>query len=471
MLSTVRRRLTRIARPVAVAVLSLAAVVAPAAEAWGWEPGVDVSRYQHSTSLDWAKVQADGVEFAFIKATEGRTYTNPYFADDWAATTALGLYRGAYHFARPSTGTAAAQARYFVDVAGLADQPGDLPPVLDLESTGGLGVSALQTWTASFLTTVETLTGRTPIIYCSPSFWRDHLGDSTAFTRYPLWIAHYTSAAQPSLPGGWTTWAFWQNTSSGRVNGISGNVDQDRFNGSLDDLKVLAQVSPEPAPVPPPTGTTDPGDPVPADPAATTTALSAGTSAAYVGQSVTFAGSVLTRDGSLPVAGHTVALARRPVGSTSWVRVATATTDANGQVSVSTVLDQAASYRARLLGDSSYLSSASAPVDVALLGKQATRLTIGRMAARVRRGHPVTIYGHLTLPDASGVAGQRVVLFSRVLGTSTWRRVGTGTTIAPTGWWQVVARPRRAVAFKAFYEGSAAYDPAHSTQVAVRVRR
>lgn len=468
MLLTLRRCLTRIARPVAVAVLALAAVVAPAAEAWGWEPGVDVSRYQHSTSLDWAKAQADGVEFAFIKATEGRTYTNPYFADDWAATTALGLYRGAYHFARPSKGTAAAQATYFVDVAGLADQPGDLPPVLDLETSGGLGVAALQSWTSTFLTTVENLTGRTPIIYCGPYFWRTYLGDSTAFTRYPLWVAHYTSAAQPLLPGGWTTWTFWQNTSRGQVNGISGNVDEDRFNGSLTDLQVLAQVPADPAPTTPPTETPAP---VPVEVAATTTTMSADATAAYAGQSVTFAGAALTRDGGAPVAGHTVALARRPAGSTSWSRVATGTTDAAGQVSLTAVLDGSASYRARLVGDSSYLSSVSAPVDVTQLGRQPTELTIGRTAARVRPGRAVTIYGHLTRPEGTGVAGERVVLLGRQLGTSTWHWVGAGVSVAPTGWWQVVARPRRPHAYKAVYRGSAAYEAAQSTQVAVRIRR
>ena len=243
---------SRLVRPAALAVVTLSLLVGTAAGAMGYEQGIDVARYQHSTSLDWAKVQADGVEFAFIKATEGRTYTNPYFVPDWASTTQLGIYRGAYHFARPSTGTAAAQAKYFVGVAGTAGGFGDLPPVLDLEDSGDLTVSGLRTWVSNFLQTVESLTGRTPIIYCSPSFWSSSLGDSTAFTHYPLWIAHYTGDAQPRLPGGWTTWTFWQNTSTGTVDGISGNVDMDRFNGTLDQLQVLANASGV-APPPPPT--------------------------------------------------------------------------------------------------------------------------------------------------------------------------------------------------------------------------
>ncbi len=482
-----RRILARPVRPVTALLAALVMVASTSAAAWAYEPGVDVSGYQHSTSLDWSQVQASGVEFAYLKATEGRTYTNPYFAADWAATTGLGLYRGAYHYAWPSSGTAVAQATYFVSVAGLADQPGDLPPVLDLENHGSLGVAALRTWTANFLSTVESLTGRTPIIYTSPNFWRTYLGDSTAFTRYPLWVAHYTSASQPSLPGGWSTWTFWQNTSSGRVNGISGNVDQDRFNGTLDDLKVLARATDlatpdpttDPGPVPDPS--TDPGtDPVGAPapdpttaaptPLATSTTVTASSTAVPAGHSVLFSGTVLSTDGT-PVAGGTTALARRPVGATSWTRVTTGTTDATGHVTLSAVVDQDASYRLRLLPTTSYASSSSTPVAVGVLAPRATAVTIGTMAARVRRGHPVRLYGHLRLADGAGVAGERVVLLARVLGTSRWRQVGTGTSLAPTGWWQVTARPWRPRAYKAVYGGSTQYLPAHSTSVVVRVRR
>ena len=44
------------------------------------------------------------------------------------------------------------------------------------------------------------MTGRTPIIYTYPYFWRNAMGGSTAFTSYPLWIASYSTAAPPTAP-------------------------------------------------------------------------------------------------------------------------------------------------------------------------------------------------------------------------------------------------------------------------------
>src|SRR3954454_15297687 len=232
---------TRTVVPV-VAVLALLGVSAPAFAMLA--PGIDTSHYQHAPSLNWNAVRADGVRFAFLKATEGRTFTDPYFHADWQATSEAGLYRGAYHFARPSIGTASAQAAYFASVIGPQTGPGTLPPVLDLETTGGLGRSDLITWTQTFLTSLERLTGRTPIIYVSPAFWEDNLGNSNAFVKYPLWVAHY-GVSTPRVPGGWPSWTFWQTTSSGGVSGISGRVDKDLFNGSMHQLRRLAAAAPQ----------------------------------------------------------------------------------------------------------------------------------------------------------------------------------------------------------------------------------
>src|SRR5215217_9484458 len=90
----------RLAGAVAVSALFLTAAT-PAFAATN-PTGPDVSRWQHGSPLTWAAVKASGHSFAFVKATEGSGYTNPYFASDWAGTRNVGLMRGAYHFARPS---------------------------------------------------------------------------------------------------------------------------------------------------------------------------------------------------------------------------------------------------------------------------------------------------------------------------------------------------------------------------------
>ncbi|GAC1445334.1 MAG: hypothetical protein NVSMB55_25850 [Mycobacteriales bacterium] len=206
--------------------------------------GPDVASYQHpnGATIDWNAVRASGQRWAFIKATEDTSYTNPYFAADWHDSAAAGLYHGAYHFARPSTqfGSATAQAQAFANTIGPQQVPGTLPPILDLEQSGGLTPPALVAWTHEFLNAVQAATGRLPMLYTYPSFWQNQMAGSLEFTTYPLWIASYGTSSAPTL--GWSHWTFWQYTSSGTVDGIQtqGATDLSVFDGTALDLAALA---------------------------------------------------------------------------------------------------------------------------------------------------------------------------------------------------------------------------------------
>jgi len=212
--------------------------------------GPDVASYQHpgGASIDWSQVKDSGRNFAFVKATEGVGYVNPYFSADWAAIQANGMVRGSYHYAKPdsSSTSAAEQARYFVATAGLMHASGDLAPVLDLEETGGLSPRQLVTWVHAWLSTITALTGRTPIIYTYPYFWRSAMGNDTSFTQYPLWIADYNGGSAPNTPliGGWSQWTFWQYTDRSAIAGISTGVDDSRFSGTSAALSALANGAP-----------------------------------------------------------------------------------------------------------------------------------------------------------------------------------------------------------------------------------
>ena len=204
--------------------------------------GPDVSSHQHPSgyTINWASARIAGAEFGFVKATEGLTYTNPYFATDFAELSGSQLVRGAYHYARPRPGVedAVAQANHFVAVTGPLDTVGDLPPVLDLERNDGLTPTELIAWTDAYLTEVARLTGRTPIIYTYPAFWRSSMADTTIFNHYPLWIATY--GPQPMLVGGWTDYTFWQYTDKEPLAGMSAPVDMSVFKGTSADLAALA---------------------------------------------------------------------------------------------------------------------------------------------------------------------------------------------------------------------------------------
>jgi GH25 family lysozyme M1 (1,4-beta-N-acetylmuramidase) len=223
--------------------------------------GLDVSN--NNGAINWAKVAHAGYRFAFGKATEGTGYTDKTYTTNRNGSEAAGLVFGAYHFARPSganvaaaTASAIKQANHFLAAAG--PQPGELPPVLDLEATGSLPKQRLLVWTLAWLDEISARTGVAPFLYTSPAFWKSHLGDSTAAAASGtgLWIAHWTSKSQPQVPAqNWngSGWSFWQWTNCLSVPGIKHCSDGDRLNGTK-----LAAVAIAPYPVGPPLLSTPP---------------------------------------------------------------------------------------------------------------------------------------------------------------------------------------------------------------------
>jgi lysozyme len=208
--------------------------------------GIDVSYWQGN--IDWSAVAGDGIEFAFIRVSDGLDYYDTEFQDNWAGAQANGIIRGAYQFFR-SDEDAIDQADLLLDEMGaLAD--GDLPPVIDVESTDGQTSATIIAKVQQWLDHVEAATGRTPIIYTAKWFWESNLG-STAFASYPLWAANWEVAC-PNIPDQWSEWYFWQTSDSGSVAGIAGNVDTNVFNGDLAALMDFADFTPEPCePIPP----------------------------------------------------------------------------------------------------------------------------------------------------------------------------------------------------------------------------
>ncbi len=203
-------------------------------------PGLDVS--SHQGNVDWNAVRANGAEFAYVKATEGTSYTNPYFAQQYVGSYNVGLVRGAYHFALPNNSSGAAQANYFVDHGGAwsADNQ-TLPGALDIEynpygaTCYGLSQAGMVNWIADFVNTYHSRTGRWATIYTTTDWWTSCTGNNGSFgANNPLWIARYSSSPG-TLPAGWGFYTIWQFASSGTFPG-----DQNSFNGAHDRLVALA---------------------------------------------------------------------------------------------------------------------------------------------------------------------------------------------------------------------------------------
>jgi GH25 family lysozyme M1 (1,4-beta-N-acetylmuramidase) len=216
--------------------------------------GIDVSVYQ--AAIDWPAVRASGIEFAVARISNGLDRRDTYFDANWPAMKAAALVRGAYQYFQPGQ-DAAAQADLVIEKVGRLG-PGELPIQLDMEVTGGRPVAEIRSQIAVWIERVTAGTGKRPIIYTGKFFWDDNVA-STEWNTHPLWVANY-GVTCPNLPNAWSTWTIWQYTSTGAVPGVGGNVDRDRFNGTLEELSRFASGGPLPDAAP----VTDPPDPDPA---------------------------------------------------------------------------------------------------------------------------------------------------------------------------------------------------------------
>src|SRR5262249_28541265 len=140
---------------------------------------------------------------------------------------------------------AVAQADVVVNAVGQLG-PGDLPVMLDMEDARGQSAATVTAKIHQWVDRVTAGTGRVPFIYTGAYFW-DASVKTTDFAGLGLNVAWYGTTC-PGEPNAWSGhhWMMHQYTSSGSVAGISGRVDLNVFNGTLDELKDLAHVNQTP---------------------------------------------------------------------------------------------------------------------------------------------------------------------------------------------------------------------------------
>ncbi len=168
--------------------------------------GVDLSH--HQGAVDWRRVAGDGIGFAYLKATEGSTYTDPTFATNAAGAAGAGLRVGGYHYFNLCS-PGAAQGEHFAAVldGALAGVPPRrrMPPALDLELLGSCDTppprADLVREVRAFLAAVEPATGQRVVVYAFPEFearyrmaeavdrrqWVRRIGDRPPAREWWLW--------------------------------------------------------------------------------------------------------------------------------------------------------------------------------------------------------------------------------------------------------------------------------------------
>jgi len=162
--------------------------------------GIDVSR--HQGDVDFKTVwKRGGMSFAYVKATEGRDYLDPWFIRNWNKLLELDgdFGRGAYMFSRPDSIGGAADGKAEADdfcealksVGGYVDGAG--PPVIDYEKYSGKGTAANLAYLDSAIKTIEDRLGRSPMIYTGRNVWNYQTDNSDRWAHLPLWLVEYTS--------------------------------------------------------------------------------------------------------------------------------------------------------------------------------------------------------------------------------------------------------------------------------------
>lgn len=179
--------------------------------------GIDASH--HQGPIDWKAVAGDQIDFAYLKATEGTRFVDPRFAEHRRAAREAGVRVGGYHYfqlCQPGE----EQARHFARTLG-SREPGDLPPAVDLELAGSCpnppSREVLLAEVRAFLHVVERASGQQIVVYLYPEF-DERYGFSREIDRR-LWLRKLG----PTPPAG--DWWLWQQSETGRVAGITGNVD------------------------------------------------------------------------------------------------------------------------------------------------------------------------------------------------------------------------------------------------------
>jgi GH25 family lysozyme M1 (1,4-beta-N-acetylmuramidase) len=228
--------------------------------------GVDLSYWQGAVDFDKL---AGMVDFALLRAGYGNDFIDPRLEEYRQGCIAHGIPFGLYWYAKPGKDFSKHALNFF---SVWEDAPGAIYPVFDLEENGGLAKTALESWLYKMYSAFNGLSGNQypdDMTYTSPGFANTNLPLTNWLKRTVLWVAHWTTAGQPTIPNEWAvpgfTWRFWQWSATGKGSdyGVSSRyVDLNRYNGTKAQFLAEFGITPPPPPPPEPDPLPDPIQPI-----------------------------------------------------------------------------------------------------------------------------------------------------------------------------------------------------------------
>ena len=186
--------------------------------------GIDVSKW--NGTIDWNAVKNSGINYVIIRcgyrgSSQGTLIEDPKFTTNIKGATAAGLKVGVYFFTQAVDEREAVEEASMV-IGQIKNYKISYPVFLDVEASGGRADSiSKETRTAvckAFCQTIQNA-GYTAGIYANKT-WLENKIDAGALSAYKIWLAQYAST--PTYTG---RYDLWQYRSTGKVTGISGDVD------------------------------------------------------------------------------------------------------------------------------------------------------------------------------------------------------------------------------------------------------
>lgn len=202
--------------------------------------GIDVSTYQGD--INYTKVKEAGIEIVYIKASEGTYLVDPEFRNNYRKAKENGLKVGFYHYVVARTKEEAIQEAEFFYAVIKGTSP-DCRLAMDFESFGELTNEQINEISLAFLQKLQDLTKKKVVIYSNAYSARTKFSVELA-QMYPLWIAEY-GVEVPTSNVNWSNWIGFQYTDEGKINGIEGYVDRDKFTKEI-FLDTAGEIIPEP---------------------------------------------------------------------------------------------------------------------------------------------------------------------------------------------------------------------------------
>jgi GH25 family lysozyme M1 (1,4-beta-N-acetylmuramidase) len=235
--------------------------------------GIDVCHWD--TNINWGTLKSSGVEFVFIKATQGNYLTDPMLNKYCADANKAGLIVGLYHWCDPIV-SASSQAAYFLKaISGLTyhmisldveQQWADWSEWSKHKITKVFSSNQISENGRLIAAAVKSAIKTPAAVYTSSWFINEYAPTAVNWLKdYPLWLAHYPyksgristtwdsfkttnkpTIAAPSMPKGITQWTFWQFTGDKFIlPGADSALDVNYYNGTLDELKKMLGIKTE----------------------------------------------------------------------------------------------------------------------------------------------------------------------------------------------------------------------------------